>query len=98
MKFCSKCGHQLVDEAVVCVNCGCAIEGAPARSPSFGNEDTVSIGLCVLAAFIPLFGIIYWPVKHKETPKKARAVGITAIVAWAVGFFLNLLFIPLLFF
>lgn len=26
MKYCSKCGKELFDEAVVCVNCGCAVE------------------------------------------------------------------------
>ena len=26
MKFCSKCGHEMVDEAVICTNCGCAVE------------------------------------------------------------------------
>lgn len=33
MKFCSKCGNQLVDEAVVCPNCGCAASdgGAAAK-------------------------------------------------------------------
>lgn len=28
MKFCSKCGAQVVDEAAVCVNCGCSLAGA----------------------------------------------------------------------
>ena len=26
MKFCEKCGKELLDEAVICVGCGCAIE------------------------------------------------------------------------
>ncbi len=26
MKYCTKCGHELVDEAVICVNCGCSTE------------------------------------------------------------------------
>ena len=25
MKFCEKCGHQLLDEAVICTNCGCMV-------------------------------------------------------------------------
>ena len=25
MKYCSKCGHELLDEAIVCVHCGCMI-------------------------------------------------------------------------
>ena len=32
MKFCSKCGTQLVDEAVVCTGCGCAVVTQPDRS------------------------------------------------------------------
>ena len=100
MKFCSKCGKEIVDEAVVCPGCGCAVANAPQypaqaqyqgyAQPMAGDE--VSVGLCVLAALIPLFGIIYWPLKHKETPKKAKACGITAIVSWAIGILFSILF------
>ena len=82
MKYCSKCGKELVDEAIICTGCGCAVV-APESNPI---EDKVSVGLCVLSAVIPLFGIIYWPVKHKTTPKKAQACGITGIIAWAISF------------
>lgn len=34
MKFCSKCGNQLVDEAVVCPKCGCAVDGASIKVTS----------------------------------------------------------------
>ena len=92
MKFCSKCGKEIVDEAVVCPGCGCAVANAPqtAQAPYQGYEqpqvaDEVNVGLCILAFFIPLFGIIYWPLKHKETPKKAKACGITALVSWGIG-------------
>ena len=27
MKFCSKCGKELLDEAVICPNCGCEVKG-----------------------------------------------------------------------
>ncbi len=30
MKFCSKCGTQLVDDAIVCTGCGCAVATVPA--------------------------------------------------------------------
>ena len=29
MKYCSQCGNQVLDEAVICVKCGCPIQGAP---------------------------------------------------------------------
>ncbi len=82
MKFCSKCGKEIVDEAIVCPGCGCAVADSGTNKQT--HNDEVSIGLCILAALIPLFGIIYWPVKHKETPKRAQACGITAIVAWVI--------------
>ena len=30
MKFCTKCGTELLDEAVICTKCGCMVEGAKA--------------------------------------------------------------------
>lgn len=88
MKFCSKCGNELMDEAIICPRCGCAAsQGA--------TNDKVSIGLCILAFLIPLFGIIYWPVMHKKTPKKAQACGITGIVSWVINTIINILFIIL---
>lgn len=88
MKFCTKCGKELFDEAVICPHCGCAVVNTQGThgNPYANTQDEVSIGLCILAALIPLFGIIYWPVKHKETPKRAQACGITAIVAWVISF------------
>lgn len=32
MKYCSKCGYKVVDEAVICPNCGCSIGTSPAVS------------------------------------------------------------------
>ncbi len=91
MKYCSKCGHELRDEAVVCVGCGCAVEATNpvARTtgyPQCQQEDKVSVGLCILSVLLPIFGVIYWPVKHKETPKRAQACGICGIVAWIFNF------------
>ncbi len=83
MKYCSKCGKELVDEAVICTNCGCAVV-APPSHPFSNSNDQINFGLCVLAFFIPLFGIIYWPVKHKECPKNAKTVGIVGIASWAL--------------
>lgn len=80
MKFCSTCGKEIMDEAIVCPNCGCAVV-KPSVPQQFTN-DQISAGLLILSALIPLFGILYWPVKHKETPKRAQACGIMAIVAW----------------
>ena len=50
------------------------------------KQDKVSIGFCILAFFIPLFGIIYWIAVHKDTPKRGRACGITGIASWVLRF------------
>ena len=87
MKFCSKCGKELVDEAVVCTHCGCAVATVQNNVPS--PDDEVSVGFCILSVLIPLFGVIYWCVKYKEYPKKARACGIAALISWGVSFLLS---------
>ena len=88
MKFCKNCGKELVDEAVVCPGCGASQNtyNAPAQT------DSVSVGLVILSILIPLFGIIYWPVKAKETPKRAKACGIAAIISWVVNILLVIIF------
>lgn len=50
MKFCTKCGKEMVDEAVVCVHCGCSVEGTRANS---GND-----GLAVAAKIFLIIGCI----------------------------------------
>lgn len=92
MKFCSTCGKEIMDEAIVCPGCGCSVSGANKPVAQSAEEDTVSIGLCVLAALVPLFGIIYWPLKYKTVPKKAKACGITAIVSWGVSIIFSVIF------
>ena len=85
MKFCQTCGKEILDQAVVCPNCGCAVGGAAS------GDDSISIGLCILAAFVPLFGVIYWAVKAKETPRRAKACGITGLISWGVSLLLTCL-------
>lgn len=76
MKLCEKCGRQYHEENGSCPFC--AAQGM--------SNDTVSIGLCILSALFPIVGVVYWALKYKETPKRARACGITAIVSWVVSF------------
>ena len=83
MKYCSKCGKELFDEAVICTGCGCPVEST--TKPKSYAYDTVDKGLCVLSFLIPLFGFVYWLVKHNETPEKAKACAQYALAAWIVG-------------
>lgn len=55
MKYCSHCGSQVADEAVICPNCGCKVEGG---SSSNGSYSGISIVGFVLAFIMPVIGLI----------------------------------------
>lgn len=38
MKYCTKCGNELIDEAIVCPKCGCAVENG-AETNIITNEN-----------------------------------------------------------
>ena len=79
MKFCQYCGQQLLDQAVVCPNCGCATGPQP-------QEDKVSIWLCILLGHCWPLAVIYWAVKQKETPKRAKAVALSPLAVFGFWF------------
>lgn len=51
MKYCSKCGNELVDEAVVCTKCGCVVESNKSNSMVNISKIFMIIG-CVANALI----------------------------------------------
>lgn len=83
--FCQKCGKEVNDEAVVCIHCGCAI-GNSRKAVANGGADEINPGFMILSILIPLVGIILWPVKHKETPKAAKAYGLAGIISFIVSY------------
>lgn len=91
MKFCQRCGKELTDEAVFCPGCGYSADKTVTVQQTKTVDQSVSVGLVILAVLIPLFGIIYWPVCAKSRPKCAKACGIAAIISWVVSFILTML-------
>ena len=92
MKYCTTCGAQLHDDAVVCIKCGCPT--VPLRRVA---EDEESLALDVLSFFIPLIGLICYLVLINTQPIKARGCGRFALTGFAiriaiVGLFLILAF------
>lgn len=82
MKFCTKCGKELVDEAVVCVHCGCAV---PNTTPAPAVQDAPNIGLAILGFFFPLIGLILYLVFKDNTPLKAKSAGKGALIGVIVS-------------
>lgn len=86
MKYCQQCGSQLVDQAVVCPNCGCTVQ-----EPINQQEDKPSTGLNILAFLFPLVGLILFLCFQKTTPVRAKAIGKWALDGFAVGAALSIL-------
>ena len=81
--FCSKCGKEVNDEAVVCVHCGCALGS---RNGSIVNpNDAPSTGFAVLGFLIPLVGLILYLVNKDTSPLKAKSAGKGALAGLIVS-------------
>ena len=52
MKYCSKCGNELHDEAVICPKCGCPVENASSTAKSNAKASVASASLLNLIAFV----------------------------------------------
>ena len=87
MKFCSKCGHELVDEAVVCVNCGCSVADptTPTAPAAPAVADAPNIGFAILGFFIPLVGLILYLLNKDTAPLKAKSAGKGALIGFIVS-------------
>lgn len=58
MKYCSKCGKELMDEAVICVGCGCAVAGQQMQSAYNATVDSATL-LNTLSQRVNTNGIIW---------------------------------------
>lgn len=83
MKYCSKCGKEIHDDAVVCTHCGCSVKGGSVINH---EEDAPSTGFAVLGFFIPIIGLILWLIWKDKTPLKAKSVGQGALIGFCVSF------------
>lgn len=60
------------------------------------KEDKFSVGFNILSFFIPLVGLILFLVYRKESPKKAKGIGICALIGYILVTILSIIFIILL--
>lgn len=103
MKFCSKCGKEIMDEAVICPNCGCAVENkaqavqAPAVQVPKSAKQAQVFGILSVLLLYPLGipAIVLANKSKAETNgvmcKKAKAgfvCGIIALCIWAINMLL----------
>ena len=94
MKFCSHCGAELDDEAIICPKCGCQVgeinqATSTAKSKEDPNESTTLYLL--LGLFIPLVGLILFLVFKDDHPRRSYAAGKGALIGVIVNLVLGLL-------
>ncbi|MBR0235728.1 MAG: zinc-ribbon domain-containing protein [Clostridia bacterium] len=86
MKYCTKCGAELMDEAVVCPKCGCAVESskpAPAQTErKMTGLQTAAFVFMILStivsaiAIIPLAWCIPMTVSYSKKIKNGEPVSV----------------------
>lgn len=70
MKYCTHCGAEIEDNAVICLKCGCATENKPVKVQISGVKIAARIFMvigCVFSALlflIPLFWTLPMTVKY----------------------------------
>lgn len=86
MKYCAKCGNELLDEALVCPKCGCAVEGVKnpvtAGNPS-GLKTVANVFMiigCVVGAMmaflIPLAWCLPMTISYNRKIKQGEPVSV----------------------
>ncbi|MGM9671833.1 MAG: zinc-ribbon domain-containing protein [Oscillospiraceae bacterium] len=86
MKFCSNCGRELADDAVICPNCGSAV---PQAAPQ--KEDKRSVGLNIVGFLFPLIGLILYLCLKKDTPVRAKSIGKWALIGFIIAVVLGVI-------
>lgn len=76
--FCSNCGREVSDQAVVCVGCGADVKKQRIT-------DSGSAGWWWLGFLIPLAGFLVWLTCNDTQPKRAKKAGIGALVGVIVS-------------
>ncbi|MBQ3047136.1 MAG: zinc ribbon domain-containing protein [Clostridia bacterium] len=102
--FCSKCGKEIDDEAVVCIHCGIQVQRMGQKSITYNQEDynQPKIGIGVLLALLLgliglLIGILLYPSDTiaRKTFIKGWGIAFAISVACLLVFWIVLIFIVL---
>lgn len=96
MKFCSHCGKEIMDAAVICPHCGCTTNGNTIDNIVTEPNDAPNMGFAILGFLIPLAGLIIYLVCKDKTPLKAGSAGKGAIVGFITNIVLVVLYSVLL--
>ncbi len=81
MAYCTNCGHEISDQAVVCPNCGVPQKEVKATS----SKDNGSLGWGLLGFCFPVVGLILFLVWRETQPNNAKTAGTGALISFVLG-------------
>ncbi|MBR1890102.1 MAG: zinc ribbon domain-containing protein [Clostridia bacterium] len=81
MAFCSKCGKQVLDEAEICVNCGCRLKEEPVFKD---GKNAVRFCLTFFLGFIGSFIINHTSLKPKGWKSRTLAYFFLSALTWGI--------------
>lgn len=98
MKYCSKCGKELVDEAVICVGCGCPVNGTPSANTQKTQQAETSglaTGAIICAFLLPLVGLILGIIGNSkysdpQLKQKSKSAIFISLGMWIIYIFIFL--------
>lgn len=60
MKYCEKCGNELLDEAIMCPKCGCSVGGKqPTKQQDEHARNQAKGAIMIIAAIAIILGAIF---------------------------------------
>lgn len=92
--FCSKCGNEIDNEALICPKCGCAtanmaFQKSTASAKTSEETDTLVNCAIVFAILAPIVGLILGIIgtvkyRNEEYKKKSIRAIVLSVIVWAV--------------
>lgn len=80
---CSRCNGEYADSTKFCPHCGAATEFDAVETPQINQNnpyDVPSVLLNIICFFKPFIGLILYLSWKMEYPKKAKGVGMAALI------------------
>lgn len=91
--FCKKCGKEILDEAVICPNCGVQVGEIAKQTEEDKNGNGMAVAGFICSFFVPLLGWVFGGIGLSRAGKrggKGKSLSIAAIVIASVSFLIYL--------
>ncbi len=86
MKYCSKCGKEINEDAVFCEYCGYKLNEVKEDDENeIDPNDAPSTGLAILCFLYPIIGLILYLIWNESSPLKAKSCGKGALIGVIVS-------------